>query len=96
VIYLLFNVINTLNWNWYEFINLDIIYAKYLDYRTGSGQRLRKIKLFILDILSTKAIIDESEITEVQDNINLDIETLSQIDNQFNILETHHSALISS
>ena len=79
---------------------IDIIYAKYLDYRTGSGQRLRKIKLFILDILSTEntkqAIIDESEVTEVQENIKLDIETLSQIDNQFNILEIYHSALISS
>ena len=79
---------------------IDIIYAKYLEYRTGSGQRLRKIKFFILDILSTEntkqAIIDESEVTEVQDNINLDIETLSQIDNQFNFLEIYHSALISS
>ncbi len=68
--------------------------------RSRSGQRLRKIKLFILDILSTEntkqAIIDESEITKVQDNINLDIETLSQIDNQFSILETYHLALISS
>jgi hypothetical protein len=79
---------------------LDIVYAKYLDYRTGSGQRLRQIHAFIIDILSTptkkQAIIEEAEVTENEENIKLDIMTLTQISNQLDIIETYHSALISS
>ena len=79
---------------------LDIIYAKYLDYRTGSGQRLRMIQLFIIDILSTdlrkQTIIDEATVTENIENINSDIKTLTEIRNQLHIIETYYSALISS
>ncbi len=34
--------------------------------------------------------------TENEENIKLDIETLTQISNQLDIIETYHSALISS
>ncbi len=65
---------------------LDVIYAKYLDYRTGSGTRLKKIQLFIIDILSSEnrkqTIIEEAAITEDADNITLDLETLAGIRNQ--------------